>query len=218
MKRNESKAPPQPEKVAELFGPRLLRPTLVGSGLAFVAVFGLWGATNWTPTLVWSLPQLRGLGAGALARDVSYATMMLNAGALVGYLSFGPLADRFGRRAVFAFMCVGSLVMLPLTFLTPRSYAHVLLLLPLGLLQQRLLQRFPHLPAGVISHASPRDRRRLLLQRRPRAGVGGAVPDRVSGYGVGRVWAAASAIALIYLVGLAILPFAPETKGQPLPE
>ncbi|MEI6780670.1 MAG: MFS transporter [Verrucomicrobiota bacterium] len=29
---------------------------------------------------------------------------------------------------------------------------------------------------------------------------------------------AASAIALIYLVGLLILPFAPETKGQPLPE
>jgi hypothetical protein len=29
---------------------------------------------------------------------------------------------------------------------------------------------------------------------------------------------AASAIALIYLVGLAILPFAPETRGKPLPE
>jgi hypothetical protein len=29
---------------------------------------------------------------------------------------------------------------------------------------------------------------------------------------------AASTIALIYLVGLLILPFAPETKGQPLPE
>jgi cyanate permease len=29
---------------------------------------------------------------------------------------------------------------------------------------------------------------------------------------------AASAVALIYLVGLLILPFARETKGQPLPE
>jgi MFS family permease len=29
---------------------------------------------------------------------------------------------------------------------------------------------------------------------------------------------AASTIALIYLVGLAILPFAPETKGKPLPD
>ena len=30
-------------------------------GLAFVAVFGLWGATNWTPELVRSLPDLKGL-------------------------------------------------------------------------------------------------------------------------------------------------------------
>ena len=29
---------------------------------------------------------------------------------------------------------------------------------------------------------------------------------------------AASAIALIYVVGLCLLPFAPETKGKPLPE
>lgn len=32
-------------KLVELFKPGLLRATLVGSGLAFVAVFGLWGAT-----------------------------------------------------------------------------------------------------------------------------------------------------------------------------
>jgi hypothetical protein len=29
---------------------------------------------------------------------------------------------------------------------------------------------------------------------------------------------AASTIALIYLLGLLILPFAPETRGKPLPE
>src|SRR5512136_341012 len=41
------------------------------------------------------------------------------------------MADRFGRRPVFALMCAGSLVMLPTAFLTSRSYAQVLLLLPL---------------------------------------------------------------------------------------
>ena len=83
----------------------MLRSTLVGSGLAFVAVFGLWGATNWTPTLVRSLPGPARADPAALTSYVSYATMMLNAGALAGYLSFGPLADRWGRRAVFALMC-----------------------------------------------------------------------------------------------------------------
>ena len=35
---------------------------------------------------------------------------------------------------------------------------------------------------------------------------------------LGSLGRAASAIALIYLVGLAILPFAPETRGKPLPD
>src|ERR1019366_6723973 len=117
----------RPLKLAELFAPGLLRATLVGSGLAFVAVFGLWGATNWTPTLIRALPNLRDLSPSELTGRVSYATMVLNVGAIFGYLSFGPLADRLGRRSAFATMCVGSLVMLPITFLTPRSYAHVLL-------------------------------------------------------------------------------------------
>jgi len=48
------------------------------------------------------------------------------------------LAERFGRRIVFGLMCLGSLVMLPVTFLTPRSYLHVLLLLPLQILLHHL--------------------------------------------------------------------------------
>jgi len=95
-------------KLPELFRGDLLRPTLVGFGLAFVAVFGLWGATNWTATLVRRLPDMKGLDAATVATNVSYAIMWLNAGALAGYLSFGPLADRFGRRPVFALMCVGA--------------------------------------------------------------------------------------------------------------
>ena len=100
-------------KIVELFQGRLRRPTLVGSVLAFVAVFGLWGATNWTPTLIGALPDMKGLGARMLEQYKSYATMALNAGALIGYLSFGALADRLGRRPVFALMCAGSLVVVP---------------------------------------------------------------------------------------------------------
>ena len=209
----------RPPKLVELFQPGLRRSTLVGSGLAFVAVFGLWGATNWTPTLVRSLPDLRGSNAASLATCVSYATMLLNVGALAGYLSFGPLADRVGRRAVFAFMCVGSLVMLPVTFLTPRSYVNVLLLLPLlGYFNNGFFSGFPiYLPelyptrlratgAGFCFNVG-----RVLAAAGPLL-MGFLVP-RLGGFGH-----AVSAIALIYLVGLLILPFARETKGQPLPE
>ena len=205
-------------KLAELFSPTLLRSTLAGSGLAFVAVFGLWGATNWTPTLVRALPELQGLDSAALTSRVSYATMLLNVGALAGYLSFGPLAERLGRRAVFGIMCAGSLVMLPVTFLAPRSYLHVLLLLPLlGFFNNGIFSGFPiYLPelyptrlratgAGFCFNAG-----RVLASAGPF--LTGWLVTALGGFG-----RAASAIALIYVVGLCLLPFAPETKGKPLP-
>jgi len=210
---------PRPSKLLELFKPGRRRATLVGSGLAFVAVFGLWGATNWTPELVRSLPDLNGLAPGALTSRVSWAAMMLNVGALAGYLTFGPLADRFGRRPIFAFMCAGSLVMLPVTFLTPRAYGHVLLLLPLlGFFNNGIFSGFPiYLPelyptairatgAGFCFNVG-----RLLASAGPF--LTGSLVATLGGFG-----RAASAIALIYLLGLLLLPFAPETRGQPLPE
>jgi MFS family permease len=212
-----SGGPPAP-KLAELFSPGLIRATLVGSGLAFVAVFGLWGATNWTPTLVRALPDLQGMDAGELTSRVSYATMMLNAGALAGYLAFGPLADRCGRRRVFALMCIGSLVMLPITFLTPRSYSRVLLLLPLlGFFNNGIFGGFPiYLPelyptriratgAGFCFNAG-----RVLACFGP--ALMGCLVNAFGSFGP-----AASTVAVIYIVGLLILPFAPETKGRPLP-
>lgn len=206
-------------KLAELFSPALRRSTLAGSGLAFVAVFGLWGATNWTPTLLRALPELQGLDSAALTSRISYATMMLNAGALLGYLSFGPMADRLGRRAVFGIMCLGSLVMLPVTFLTPHSYLHVLLLLPLlGFFNNGIFSGFPiYLPELYPTRLRATGAGFCFNVGRVLASVGpfltGWLVTALGGFG-----RAASAIALIYVVGLCLLPFAPETKGKPLPE
>jgi MFS family permease len=210
--------PRRSSKLADLFAPGLTRSTLVGAGLAFVAVFGLWGATNWTPTLIRALPDLQGLDAAALASRVSYATMLLNAGALAGYLSFGPLADRFGRRAAFGVMCAGSLVMLPVTFLTPRAYSHVLLLLPLlGFLNNGIFTGFPiYLPELFPTRIRATGAGFCFNVGRVLAAAG----PFLTGYlvtALGSFGRAASVVALIYLVGLLLLPFAPETKGKPLP-
>ena len=208
-----------PSHTIEIFHPPLRRSTIVGSMLAFVAVFGLWGATNWAPTLIRELPDLKGFDAATLSASVSYAIMALNGGAFFGYLVFGPLADRFGRRAVFAFMCIGSLVMLPTTYLLPTTYAGVLMLLPLlGFFNNGIFSGFPiYLPelyptrlrttgAGFCFNAG-----RVLASASPFL-TGWLVTE------LGTFGRAASTVALIYLVGLVVLVFSPETRGKPLPE
>jgi MFS family permease len=208
-----------PSHMTDIFHPPLRRSTVVGSALAFVAVFGLWGATNWAPTLIRELPDLKGSDAATLSTSVSYAIMALNGGALFGYLGFGPLADRFGRRAVFAFMCLGSFVMLPITYLLPTTYAGVLMLLPLlGFFNNGIFSGFPiYLPelyptrlratgAGFCFNAG-----RALASTSPFL-TGWLVME------LGTFGRAASTVAAIYLVGLGVLIFAPETKGKPLPE
>ena len=206
-------------KLLELFQGALLRPTWVGASLAFVAVFGLWGATNWTPTLIRALPDMRGLSAPDLKTYVVYATMMLNVGSLLGYLSFGPLADRFGRRPTFALMCAGSLVMVPVTFLTPHAYGDVLVLLPLlGFFNNGIFSGFPiYLPELYPTRLRATGAGFCFNAGRVLASVG----PFLTGFLVaelGTFGRAASAIALIYLLGILVLAWAPETRGRPLPE
>jgi MFS family permease len=206
-------------RLSALFKPNLLRPTLVGSGLAFVAVFGLWGATYWTPTLVRSLPEMKSADPVTLTTAVSYGMLLLNAGAFVGYLVFGPVADRFGRRAAFAFTCGGSLIVLPLTFLVPHSYGRFLLFLPiLGFFNNGIFSGFPiYLPELYPTRLRATGAGFCFNVGRVFASAGpfltGVLVTRLGSLG-----RAASAVALIYLVGLIILLFAPETRGRPLPD
>lgn len=206
-------------KLTELFGEELRRSTLVGSTLAFVAVFGLWGATNWTPTLISTLPDLQGLGREDVSARVSYAIMALNVGALFGYLSFGPLADRFGRKPVFALMCAGSLVMLPVTFLAPGEYLHVLLLVPiLGFFNNGIFSGFPiYLPELYPTRLRATGAGFCFNAGRVFASVGPFMTGWLTAV-TGSVGYSVSLVGLIYLVGLLVLPFAPETRGKPLPE
>ena len=128
------------------------------------------------------------------------------------------MADRLGRRPVFALMCVGSLLMLPVTFLTPRSYVHVLLLLPLlGFFNNGIFSGFPiYLPELYPTRIRATGAGFCFNVGRVLASTGpfltGCLVTALGSFG-----RAASAVAVVYVVGLLILPFAPETRGKPLP-
>jgi MFS family permease len=207
---------PRP-KLGDLFTPKFRRDTLVGASLAFVAVFGLWGATNWTPSLLREMLAGRSLPAGEVNRMVSYGVMALNGGAILGYLVFPPLAERLGRRGAFFLMLLGSALSLPATFYLPHAYGMVLAILPtLGFFTNGLFSGFPiYLPelyptriratgAGFCFNAG-----RILAAAGP----------FLTGYLVmqwGSFARAASSIAVIYVFGMVILLFARETRGRAL--
>jgi MFS family permease len=205
--------------IKQIFWPEMRRDTIVGSLLAFTSVFGLWAVTNWTPTFVEELLQGKKITEDIISNYVSYATMALNLGAIVGYLCFGPIADRIGRKRTFFIFFSGSLVLAPYIFYTATNYTTLLLLLPvLGFFNNGQFSGF----AIYLSELYPTRLRATGQGFCFNSGrILAAVGPLLTGYLVASVGSYASAVAAvssIYLVGLVTLLWARETKGLPLPE
>lgn len=203
----------------QIFRPGLRRDTLVGSLLAFTAVFGLWAVTNWTPTFVEELLRGQRVSAAVISNYKSYATMALNAGAIVGYMAFGPIAEYIGRKKTFLIFFTGSFLLAPYIFYTVTNYTRLLVLLPvLGFFNNGIFSGFPIYLAE------------LYPTRLRATGEGfcfnfgrvlAATGPLITGFLVssfGSYARAVTAVSLIYIVGIIALGWAKETKGKPLPE
>ena len=94
-----------------LFGPELRKRTLLACLLASLLQFAYWGLFFWLPNLLAS-PIEKG-GAGMSVVKSTGWLIPIQVGAFIGYLSFGPLADRFGRRRVFATFVCASAILVP---------------------------------------------------------------------------------------------------------
>jgi MFS family permease len=226
-KGNEAKSDASEElrrfTLKQLFGPRLRRDTIIASALAFVVLLALWGATMWIPAAIRERASLpAGLDADGqqkyLAAQASYAVMMLNGGALFGYLGFGPVADRFGRRAAFLVYFIGGVILFPVTFLLTTSATQVFVLLPLvGFFTLGITSGFPiYLPELFPTHV--RTTGVGFCYNFGRIITAGGV--FLTGYLVGAFGGsyskAASAVSLIYILGIFLLIFARETRGRQL--
>jgi len=101
-----------------LFRPPLLRITVMATALATSVLFAYWGLFTWLPGFL-SAPVSQG-GAGLNVMRTSGWIVLMQGGAFLGYVSFGWLADRFGRRPVFFFYVVTAAIVTPIYGLTPR--------------------------------------------------------------------------------------------------
>ncbi len=162
------------------------------------------------------------------------AQMALAIGAIVGTIAAALAGDRFGRRITYFFLCVLSLgatfwlfignpeygdgrMFLASTFLagacTASFYGWLPLYLPelfetkmratgqgFGYNFGRILAAIGALQGGVLGTMFPKNEVILGVT------VKGGYP------------LACSTMSLIYVVGMAVIWFAPETKGKPLPD
>jgi MFS family permease len=92
--------------------PPHLRNAAAATALATVLLFAYWGLFTWIPAYLAS-PVASGGAGMSLVRSSAWIVPM-QVGAFFGYVLFGVLADRFGRRPVFLVFVVGAAVLVPI--------------------------------------------------------------------------------------------------------
>jgi MFS family permease len=201
----------------QLFGRRLRRDTLVASALAFTVLLALWGATMWIPSVIREVGAREGLSVADQNRYATYGIMLLNGGSLFGYLGFGPLADRFGRRPAFLCFFIGGVILFPVTFLLSASVTQIFLLLPLvGFFTLGITSGFPiYLPELFPTRVRTTGVGFCYNLGRIVTAGGVLITGALVGW-FGSYAKAASAVSLIYILGVLVLIFARETRGERL--
>jgi MFS family permease len=98
-----------------MFQGKLGRATLITASMNAASLFAWWGLFTWIPRFL-SLPVSQG-GRGLNIVQTSEWTIIMQAGTALGYLSFGYLADVFGRKRVYIGFLLVAAALVPL-------YAH----------------------------------------------------------------------------------------------
>jgi MFS family permease len=98
--------------VRELLRPPNLRNAAAATTLATFLLFAYWGLFTWIPAYLAS-PLASGGAGMSIVRSSAWIVPM-QVGAFLGYVLFGVLADRFGRRPVFLVFVVGAAVLVPI--------------------------------------------------------------------------------------------------------
>ena len=82
-----------------VFAPAYLRFTLLLTALSTTTLFAYWGLNFWIPTYL-SFPESQG-GIGLSPFRATLLVVLIQVGTFLGYVSFGFVADAFGRRRSF---------------------------------------------------------------------------------------------------------------------
>jgi MFS family permease len=223
----------------ELFGhPTWRRHALIGLALAFSGIVGLWGIGFFVFDLVADIFRERfanqGLSGDQLTGEIAkwrgYASMMMNIGAAFGMYGFAVLAARVGRKATFAVCFIAAFASTAATFYFLEEFHQVFWMIPImGFCILSLFAGYAvYFPELFPTHLRSTGTSFCYNVGRFVAASGSALTGLLiafyedtattTGDAATPMRYAGLTMCGIFLLGLLVLPFAPETKDQPLPE
>ncbi len=219
--------------LGEMFhDPRWRHHAVVGMFLAFAGVVGLWGIGFFSFDLMGSVldKTFRGQGldpqeiAGRKTTWTGITSLLQNFGAFWGIYAFSKVTHYIGRRPAFAISFVTAMISTAVTFLYLKDFSDIFWMIPImGFCQISLFGGyaiyFPELfPTRLRSTGTSfcYNVGRLVAALGPL--TLGLLTSRVyAGYDEPMRYAGVTMCA-VFIIGLLALPFAPETRGKPLPE
>ena len=214
IKNKENHKTKMSDSLLIIFRKPLLKKTLTASLLTTSVLFAYWGLFTWMPSFLSKPVGQGGAGLGIVKSSTWIVPMQI--GAFFGYLSFGFLADRFGRRPIFLSFLIAAALLVPLYGQLAR---HEILLLVIGPFIGFFGHGYFSVFGAMLAELFPTNIRGTAQGFTYNIGrafsalapfIIGALADN---YGIG---SALALTAFFFLLGAVIIFLLPETKGQQL--
>jgi MFS family permease len=207
---------------AALFSKALRRRTVLNALFMLVSICGLWAGTVYVPSAVTTLAEAGGRVGLPAAQLASRAIMLVAFATILGCLLMPWLAERLGRRGALSFYFTLMLIFIALTFgkvfymgpaALPRFFVCLFFL---GLGGANFAVYTLWLPEQYPTEC----RASAFAFSTSIARFGGAAITFLVGAGVqhyGSLGVPIAVTSLAFAVGLLLIPFGVETRGQVLP-
>lgn len=200
-----------------IFSPELRRRTIVGFLVSAAMMIGSWGGLTLLPSWIQQFVRASGGTPYIGVQTISYAFMLMMAGAVLGYATLIFLTDGIGRRASYFVFALGSLFSSLYLFTSIKDLTSLMWFMPVY--GYFIIGGF-----GTFAAYLPE-----LFPTRVRASGQGfcwnaarcvtAIGPLIGGVLVGTFGsfpAAAASTTVFYVIGMVAIWFGPETKGVPL--
>lgn len=224
-KRTGQALPSEPTRrrgsLAEILAAKYRRKTVVNAALLTVAIIGLWAGAVYEPTAIITLAKKAGMSVAEASKTASIGTAILSVGTILGCLMAPIVAERLGRKSTLAIYFLGMSAFIWLSFgwafyLDSGLRTFIGCLFFLGFFGGNFTLFSLWLPeqyetsvrATAFAFATS-------FGRFIGAGVNFLIGAMVRN--AGTIGKPVAYTAIAFGVGLLIIPFAQETRGQTLP-